>query len=453
MTVEMILLICFIAVFLVGLFLGYPVALVLGGTAAIFVLVGEALNRMGFWIDVDIRYFGLTVNRLFAVMSNPSLVPIPLFVFMGLMLERSGIARDLLNAFSLLLERVPGGMALGVVLIGIILAASTGIVGASVIMLATMALPTMIVAGYDKALASGTVAAAGTLGILIPPSIMLLIMADQMLLPVPDLFAAALLPGLLLGAIYLVLIVLIAVFSPHRVPPTREKTVPRTSAEMIALAGTLLQALVAPLLLIGAVLGSIVAGIASPAEASGIGAAGAILLTLLRGRMSWHAFDDALQNTARTTAFILLLIFGASAFAIVMRGLGGDEIIHGAVLNISSDPNVVVLFVLALIFLLGFMLDWIEITLIIFPLVLPLLQSLGVDILWFTILAALCLQTSFLTPPVGGALFFLRSAAPPDVRMGDIYRGIIPFVMVQILAVVVIFLLPAVALWLPTLPD
>lgn len=428
--------------------IGVPVAFALGGVAVLFALLGEWLNTQGYWIDAELRTLALSINRLYGIVSNINLVPVPLFIFMGIMMQQSRIAEDLLNSLGALLARLPGGMGLSVVAIGVVLAASTGIVGASVVMLATLALPTLLAARYDARLSSGLVAASGTLGILIQPSIMLLIMAEQMLIPVPDLFAAALLPGLLLAALYGVLIVGIAVLRPDRVPPFHSDAPPLPLGPALR---ALLVALVAPVALIFAVLGSIVFGLASPGEAAGVGAFGALLLAGLRGSLSLKVLRDSVLGTARTTSFILLLMFGATTFAVVLRGLGGDTLMRGLLLGISDNTDVIVLAILAAIFLLGFFLDWIEISLIVLPIVLPVLMSLGVDPVWFAILVAVCLQTSFLTPPIGGALFFLRAAAPPEITLATIYRGIVPFVLVQLLALAAVFLWPALALHLPTL--
>ena len=431
--------------FIALLLSGYPVAWVLAGVGVTFAVLGEILNGLGQDVDAELLTIGLLVERLYGTMSSYNLVPLPLFIFMGHMLDRSGIASDLLRAMQQVLGRVPGGLALAVTLIGLVLAASTGIIGASVALLGTLALPAMLDDGYQTELAVGTVASAGCLGILVPPSIMLVLMADQMQLSVGDLFLAAVFPGLLLASLYLAYILVIAALRPALAPRAEAASDERAAA----LAGHLVRALFPPSLLILAVLGSIFFGIATPSEAAGVGAAGATLLALVRRSLGLAKLRDVAERTARTTSFIFAILMGASCFAVVLRSLGGDEVIEGAVAALPLGPTGIVLFLMALVFVLGFFLDWIEITLIVLPLVYPTTLALGIDPLWFTMLVAVCLQTSFLTPPVGPALFYLQGVAPPGVELPHLYRGVVPFVVLQLVGLGLLFAWPALATWLP----
>jgi len=372
------------------------------------------------------------------------LVALPMFVFMGLMLDQSGLAQKLMREFVKTLGRFRGGLAIAVILIGILLAASTGIVGASVVLLATISLPIMLESGYDKRLAAGVVASSGTLGILIPPSIMLIIMADQLSLSVGELFMGAVVPGLVLGAFYLTF-VLIAVRVNPALAPAPPSSEPITWHRLYK---TII-AILPPIGLILAVLGSIVAGIATPTEASGIGAAGATLLAFANRRLSMRVLYSVAKQTTITTAFIFGIFIGATAFALVMRGLGGDELIESGLTAIPFGNLGVVITILLFAFVMGFFLDWLEITLIFLPLVGPLIVELGFDPIWFVVLFAVALQTSFITPPVGFSLFYLKGAAPKEIRTIDVYRGIVPFVLIQLTVVLLILLLPEIVTWLP----
>jgi tripartite ATP-independent transporter DctM subunit len=367
------------------------------------------------------------------------------------MLERSGVTERLMSNFILLFGRFRGGLALGVVLIGILLAASTGIVGASVVLLAVLSMPIMMQQRYSKAFASGVVASAGTLGILIPPSIMLIIMADQMSVSVGNLFMGALLPGLMLGGLYLVFILVAAQLWRSLAPPPPD--LPPVTGRLIA--DTLLS-VVPPLLLIFAVLGSIFFGVATPTEASGLGAFGATLLAAANGRLTWAVLREVGQKTTLTTAFIFGIFLGATLFAVVMRQLGGDEFIKEMLTGLPFGPNGIVLTILLVAFLAGFFLDWLEISLIMLPLVGPVVAALPFAamtsdqaLIWFIVLFAVTLQTSFLTPPVGFSLFYLKGVAPKEVSILDIYKGIVPFVGLQVLAVILVFEFPQIVLWLP----
>jgi tripartite ATP-independent transporter DctM subunit len=428
---------------------GIPVAWSLAGTSLVVAILTLQLNSR---FEVDTLFFDnwrdyrIIVQRIYATMENAVLVALPMFVFMGLMLDQSGLAERLMRSFSMTLGRVGGGLAMAVVLIGILLAASTGIVGASVVLLATISLPIMLEAGYDKRLAAGVVAASGTLGILIPPSIMLIIMADQLSLSVGELFMGALIPGLLLGFSYLVYVIVAVAIKPSLAPKPKN---PAPFSGRLVLDTVL--AILPPLGLILAVLGSIFFGIATPTEASGIGALGATLLALLNRRLNLKVLWAVAVKTTLTTSFIFAIFIGATAFALVMRGLGGDQMIERALDAIPFGPSGVVLTVLFFAFLAGFFLDWLEITLIFLPLVGPVIVALGFDPVWFIVVFAVALQTSFLTPPVGFSLFYLKGAAPPEITTGDIYRGIIPFVLIQLAVVLTMVFVPALVTWLPTL--
>nr|WP_319251003.1 TRAP transporter large permease subunit [uncultured Celeribacter sp.] len=429
--------------FMVVMFSGYPIAFVLGGVAVAFATLGTILDSFSVPADTaSLRMIGFVANRIFDTLSSYSLIPISMFVFMGMMLDKSGVAERLLTRMHSLLRVVPGGMAVAVVLIGVVLAASTGIIGASVVLLATIAMPAMRGAGYDDRLGLGVIGATGCLGILIPPSIMLIVMGDQLQIPVGDLFRGAMVPGLLLAVAYVVYAVIVALRHPEKAP-AKALEEGRSLKEIVV---DLLHSLVAPLLLVIAVLGSIVFGIATPTEASGVGAAGATLIALGSRRLSWSGFREVCEGTAVTTAFLFALIFGASCFSVVLRGYGGDELIASALHAIPLPPTGTLMLILFIVFLLGFFLDWMEIILIVAPLVLPVLTALGHDPAWVAILMAICLQTSFLTPPVGMALFYLKNAVP-DVAIGQIYRAVLPFVAMQVGILLLALAFPVLVLW------
>ncbi len=433
--------------FIALIFTGFPVAWALAGISVAFsfiAILGADWFNWDTYFLTDARVFGIFVQRVYGQMSNWILVALPMFIFMGLMLERSGVTEKLMTNFIQLFGRFRGGLALGVVLIGILLAASTGIVGASVVLLAMLSMPIMLEQGYNKGFASGVVCSAGTLGILIPPSIMLIIMADQMSVSVGNLFMGALIPGIMLGVFYIIYILVAAALFKKLAPaPTDLQPV---TAWLVF--DTLL-AVLPPLLLIFAVLGSIFLGFATPTEASGLGAFGATLLAAVNGRLNWAVIKEVGMKTSLTTAFIFGIFLGATLFAVVMRQLGGDEFISQSLQGLPFGPNGIVLTILFIAFLAGFFLDWLEISLIMLPLVAPVVSALGFDQIWFIVLFAVTLQTSFLTPPVGFSLFYLKGVAPPEVTIVDIYKGVIPFVMLQMLAVLLVFLIPQLVLWLP----
>ena len=433
--------------FILLIFTGYPVAWLLAGISVLF-SVGAILLSQYFDVDTyfltDWRIFGVMVQRIFAQMSNWVLVALPMFIFMGLMLERSGIAERLMLSFIKLFGRFRGGLGVAVIAIGILLAASTGIVGASVVLLAMLSIPVMLEQRYSPAFASGVVASAGTLGILIPPSIMLIIMADQLSLSVGNLFMGALIPGVMLGLLYIAYVVIAAIVYPKLAQPPKD--LPPITLKLI---WEVLLAVIPPLGLILAVLGSIFFGIATPTEAAGVGALGATILAAMNRKLSFTVIKEVCEKTTLTTAFVFGIFLGATAFAVVLRSLGGDEFIGGLLKAIPLPPEGIVIVILLITFISGFFLDWLEISLILLPLVGPVVSALGFDLIWFVVLFAVALQTSFLTPPVGFSLFYLKGVVPPQIKTKHIYMGVIPFIMLQLLAVAMVFIWEDLVLWLP----
>jgi TRAP-type mannitol/chloroaromatic compound transport system permease large subunit len=480
--IELLPLLMFIALAFL-LFSGFPVAWVLGGVGLGFGLIGIAADELAF------IQFSTLPSRIFGgVMENLILTAIPMFVFMGTMLEKSGVARDLLNCLQVLMRRVPGGLALSVTIMGTILAATTGIIGASVIMMSLLALPIMVERKYDHALATGTIAASGTLGILIPPSIMLVIMADLLSRSVGNLFVAAVFPGLILATLYMAYIVIRCKLNPSLAPPISDALGPQTRSGVAVM---ILRSFVPPVILIGMVLGSILAGVATPTEAAGVGALGAIVLGFFNlvflpsigvkeftleasGAAAQSAnivtsglwkkltefgrtLSGVVDSTAQTNAMIFGLFVGATFFSYIFRALGGDDLVISTVEAMGLGPWGLLFLLLGLVFVLGFFFDWIEITLIILPVFAPIIAQLDfgdhvarIDVVyWFAVLIAINLQTSFLTPPFGFALFYLKAVAPPQVKIQQIYRGIIPFVILQLIGLILVILFPEIALWLP----
>jgi len=436
-----------------ALFCGFPVAFVLGGIAILFGGIGILLG-----VFEPIQFFNLLPRVWGAAASNPILVAVPMFIFMGTMLERSGVANDLLHTLQVVTRRIPGGLAMSVTLMGTIMAATTGIVGASVVMLTMIALPSMMERGYDKQLAVGTIASAGTLGILIPPSIMLVIMGDLLSVSVGALFAAAVLPGLVLAALYVLYIGIASFRHPERAPALPPDVGPKSAGELFAM---ILKSFFPPALLITLVLGSIFGGWATPTEAAGVGSIGAIFLAWMNGRLNMKTLKDVIERAGLTNGMVFFIFFGATLFSYVFRSLGGDDLIVELLAAIGINTGWEILtFMLVLTFVLGFFFDWIEITLIVLPVFAPILQ--GVDfgphigqggpivfLTWFVVMMSVNLQTSFLTPPFGFTLFYMKGTVPPSINMGHIYRGIIPFVVLQLIGLVLILVFPQLALWLP----
>ncbi|NYT83822.1 TRAP transporter large permease subunit [Alcaligenaceae bacterium] len=441
------------------IFSGFPVGLTLGGIALLFALGGIGLGVMN---TAELYLFA---ERLWQnAASNQILVAVPCFVFMGIMLEKSNVAERLLHVMQILLRRIPGSLAVSVALLGTILAAMTGIIGASVVMLTMMALPAMLAQKYDARLSTGVIAASATLGILIPPSVMLIVMGDLMSISVGNLFLAAIVPGLMLAGLYCVYVVFISMLNPRLAPPLERRDDEIGAMNLVVM---LLKGFVPVTFLICLVLGSIFAGWATPTEAAGIGAFGAILLAALNGRLNRRVLDKVCMETALTSAMIFLIIGGATAFSYVFRALYGEDLILDFIRWMGLSHWGLLVLLLTVIFLLGFFFDWLEITLIILPVFAPIVAGFAADfapalgieqlspdeqrstvLLWFAILVAVNLQTSFLTPPFGFALFFLKGSAPPSVSIRDIYGGIIPFVCIQLLAVALLMAFPAIALHL-----
>jgi len=441
---EILALVMFLA-FIGLVFTGFPIAWILAGLAVLFTALAIVFEvDFGIPIGVDWAYASISVERIWNVMENWVMVALPMFVFMGLMLDRSGIANRLMTSFARLFGRIGGGMAVTITLIGVLLAATTGIIGASVVLLALLGLPVMLRQGYDKSLAAGTVCAVGTLGILIPPSIMLVLMADRMAMPVGDLFLGAVFPGLLLSTLYVLYLLGYGVAKPAGAPPATDVAPLDWRA-----VGDLAIAILPPAGLILVVLGSIFFGFATPTEAAGVGAAGALLLALANKALDRRVLTEVVRETTKTTAFIFGILIGATAYSLVLRGLGGDELIERTLLDLPFGPTGIVITILLVTFILGFFLDWIELTLIILPLVSPVVTHLGFDPVWFTVLFAVCLQTSFLTPPVGFAIFYLKGVAPAGITAPTIYRGVIPFILLQLLGLALIFNWEALVTWLP----
>src|ERR687891_1034168 len=430
------------------LFTGYPVAFILGGLALLFGLLGYFVGTFKL-----VQFYNFLPRIWGQAAENLVLVAIPTFIFMGVMMERSGIAQDLLYCVQVLLKRVPGALALGVTIMGTILAAMTGIIGASVTMMTALALPTMMRQGYSHSLACGTIAASGTLGILIPPSIMLIIMADLMSVSVGNLFSAAIVPGLTLAALYLLFVFMAAKLRPQLAPKLPPDLLNVPKGKMLPL---LWRAVIPPVFLIGLIKGAILFGWSTPSEAGAVGAFGAILLALFNGRLTYHTMESVCHSTGRTVAMIFFIIISATCFAYVYRSLGGDDVVEDLILASGLGSWGLLFLIMGIVFFLGFFLDWIEITLIVLPVFAPLVVGLDFGdhvarehmIYWFIILMSVNLQTSFLTPPFGFALFYLKGIAPREIKIQSIYLGIIPFVLLQCSAVIVVILYPEVALWL-----
>ena len=431
------------------LFTGYPVAFVLGGIGLAFGFIGWSVDYFAL-----VEFFNILPRIWGGSAENPVLVAVPCFIFMGTLLERSGVANDLLHVLQVLLRRIPGGLALSVTVMGTIMAATTGIIGASVVMMTLLALPTMLNQGYNTELATGTVAASATLGILIPPSIMLVIMADLLAISVGNLFFAAFLPGLLLAGLYMLYILGHSMFKPSHAPPLEADVGPESTMELL---GLVLRGFIPPVFLIVMVLGSIFAGVATPTEAAAVGAFGAIMLALFNKQFSSGVFTDVVYRTSMTMGMVFFILVGATAFSYVFRSLGGEEIIVHTIEGTGFGSWGVLFLLMGIVFFLGFFFDWIEITLIVLPVFAPIVELMDFGghlpqsevIYWFTILIAVNLQTSFLTPPFGFSLFFLKGLAPPSVNILQIYRGIIPFVILQLIGLTAVIVYPEIAMGLP----
>jgi len=445
----------FAAVFVLLLF-GYPVAFTLAGTALVFTFIGEATGSF------DPVFLEALPNRLYGIMTNQILIAVPLFVFMGVMLERSRIAENLLDTMARLFGPVRGGLGISVTLVGMLLAASTGIVGATVVTMGLLSLPTMLKRGYDPKISTGVICASGTLGQIIPPSIVLVLLGDVLssayqqaqldmgifspeTVSVGDLFVGAVIPGLMLVGLYILYISVIAAIKPGAMPaiPESERDSSRNIFEDVALS------LMPPLLLIVVVLGSIILGFATPTEAAAIGAVGAMLLAASKKQLNRENLTEVVRNTTKVTSMVFMILIGASLFSLVFRGFGGDELVQELLSDLPGGKFTAIFAVMLVMFLLGFVLDFIEITFVVVPIVGPVLLAMGIDPVWLGIMIAINLQTSFLTPPFGFALFYLRGVAPSRIKTTHIYRGVIPFIIIQILAMAMIAYWPQLATWLP----
>lgn len=418
------------------LLLGFPVAFTLGGVSFI----------LGY-IAFGPEFFNLLPLRIWGVMTNYVLIAVPLFVYMGVMLEKSGLAEDLLETMALLFGHLRGGLALSVVAVGAMFGASTGIVGATVVTMGLLSLPTMLKRGYRAEVATGTISASGTLGQIIPPSIVLVLLGSVLNISIGDMFVGAVLPGLILVGLYAAYLILVAIFKPEWAPAMPEAELAQFRGK--AMAQRVLKAFVLPSLLVVAVLGSIFAGIASPTEAAAVGAFGATLLTVLQRKFSYATLKSVMADTTHLTCMVFVILVGATAFGLVFRGMRGDVYLTDLILSANMGPGGFLALVMAMIFVAGFFIDFIEITFIIVPVVAPIFVALGVDLLWVGILIAMNLQTSFLTPPFGFSLFYLKGVAPPEVRTGHIYRGIIPFIVIQLIGLALVITFPEVATELP----
>lgn len=444
------------ATVIVTLLFGYPVAFTLGGVSLIFAAFGILAGAF------EPSLLQAFPSRLFGIMTNETLIAVPLFVLMGVMLERSKIADELLDTMASLFGPLRGGLGISVVLVGMLLAASTGIVGATVVTMGLLSLPTMLKKGYQAEISTGVICAAGTLGQIIPPSIILVLLGDVLsssyqqaqldqgifspdTVSVGDLFAGAIIPGLLLVTLYLSYLLFIAWSKPQAMPIIHSST----NVDPVAQVKRVLRALVPPVLLIVAVLGSIIKGVATPTEAASVGAVGAFLLALFNRRLDSDCLKDVLRRSVQITCMVFMIFIGASVFSLVFRGYEGDAAVHALLTQMPGGAPTAMLIVMLLMFLLGFILDFIEITFVVVPIVGPILLGLGIDPIWLGVMIAINLQTSFLTPPFGFALFYLRGVTPKEVRTGQIYRGVAPFIAIQVVALLLIAYFPTLATWLP----
>ena len=419
----------------IALMAGFPVTFTMMGTSFLFGLIGLSPS-----------FFHLLPLRMWGIMTNTMLMAVPLFIFMGLALERSGLARQLLETMEELFRNVRGGLAISVVIVGALLGASTGIVGATVVTMGLMSLPIMLKYRYSKSFSSGTIAASGTLGQIIPPSIVLLLLGPVMEVPIGDMFMGAVIPGMILVCLYCIYIYIFSFFGTKHIPPAHTKGPDFNTAFILKI----FKALIPPLFLILAVLGTIFAGIATPTESGAMGAVGAVFLTAMNGKLSFKLLHDVAKSTIRMTCMVFIIIMGASCFALVFRGLGGDDLLREFIDSMHLQGWQLITMVMIFIFILGFFLDFIEITYIHIPIIAPIVVDYGYDPLWFGIMFAVNLQTSFMTPPFGPSLFYLKGVCPPEVKTIHLYKGIVPFVILQLIGLTIIAIWPGLVTWLPS---
>ncbi|MDZ7995882.1 MAG: TRAP transporter large permease subunit [Nostoc sp. EfeVER01] len=429
---------------LVLLSLGYPVAFSLGGVAILFGILGISLGVF------DPVFLTAMPQRIFGIMANYTLLAIPYFIFMGAMLEKSGIAERLLETMGILLGRLRGGLALAVILVGALLAATTGVVAATVVAMGLISLPIMLRYGYSKELATGVIAASGTLGQIIPPSVVLVVLGDQLGVSVGDLFIGSVIPGLMMASAFALHVLIVAFLKPDLAPalPAEVRDIGGK-----ALGRRVIQVMIPPLILILLVLGSIFFGIATPTEAGAVGCGGAIALAAANRQLTLESLRQVCDATLRITSMVVFILFGSTAFSLVFRGLNGDRFMFDVLANLPGGKTGFLIVSMAVVFILGFFIDFFEIAFIVVPLFVPVAQNLGIDLIWYGVVLGANLQTSFLTPPFGFALFYLRGVAPPEVTTKDIYRGVIPFILLQLLVVVLIIVFPGIVSFLPSLAN
>ena len=427
---------------LVFLSIGYPVAFSLGGVAILFAILGSGLGVF------DPIFLSAMPQRIFGIMANATLLAIPFFIFLGSMLEKSGIAEQLLETMGIILGRLRGGLALAVILVGTMLAATTGVVAATVVAMGLISLPIMLRYGYNKELAAGVIVASGTLGQIIPPSVVLIVLADQLGVSVGDLFIGSLIPGVMMAGSFALYVLIIAWLKPELAP-----ALPANLREIggAALRKRMLQVMVPPLILIFLVLGSIFFGIATPTEAGAVGSIGAIALAYLNQRLTWKALREVCEATLKITSMVMFILLGSTAFSLVFRGLDGDQFMFNLLANLPGGEIGFLAISMITIFVLGFFIDFFEIAFIVLPLFKPVAETLGLDLIWYGVIVGTNLQTSFLTPPFGFALFYLRGVAPASLTTGQIYRGALPFIGLQVLILLLIIVFPVLVNWLPSL--
>lgn len=436
MPLNEILAICMLLTFIVLLLVGMRVAYAIAVSGVVFGLIGFGPNL-----------FNLLPSRLYGVATNYTLLAVPLFVFMGVMLEKSRIAEDMLDVMGHVAGRLRGGMGVAIIFVGVLMGAATGIVGATIVTLSLIALPTLLRRGYDQGLATGAICASGTLGQILPPSLILILLSDLMGESVGTLFAAALMPGLMLAGLYVVYILVVAWIWPNYAPALPAEELKQMSRGQLV--KEVFRGVLPPILLVFAVLGSIIGGIAAPTEAAAMGAFGALVIVAFMGKLSMSVLRDTLRGTLITTSMIMFIIFAAQAFSLSFRGLGGEHLIAEFMDFIPGGVWGTIIFTMVLLFLLGFFLEWIEISYIVLPLVLPFFVAAGVDMVWLAMLICMNLQTSFLTPPFGWALFFLKGCAPPEVKIERVYKGVMPFIGLQVVGLALLMMFPDIATWLP----